>query len=336
MAVALTANFSSQVSNSLRENFSDIVATIDPTEVPVQANIGRIEISNPEGYEHQLDSLNTPTNAGFEDGFDFEDLTSALTTRVRLKMRAQVQAKAIKISNRLEETDKAGVDSEISYQLARRAEDMRRDCENTITTLREPVPSAAGIAPLTGGIPSWLTTNVDYNTQNAPTLGADGEPNWTAGTATARGITETALLALLRGSYDAGGNIDMWSVSPAVKQLMSLFFFTANARIATQYQDAGAKPGRGLQVVGAVDFYVSDFGVIAIVPNRFHNDPADIFMLDTDMWEIGTFRGYEVHEMGLMGDYQSYMLVHDFGLVSRDEAASALFAEASQTIAMAA
>lgn len=332
MPVAVTANYSSTVSSSLREDLSDIITTIDPVETPIQANIGQIDISNPEGYEYQIDSLAAASTAGLEDGFAFSDLSSAVSTRTRLKSRAQIQAKGISISGRLQETDKAGVEDEIAYQLALRSEELSRDCEASICTFRTPVASASGTAPLVAGIPTWIRTNTDYDAGGAaPTL-SGGEP--VVGTAgSARALDESLFLALLGGCYDAGGNPDMVSVGRAVKQLMSQYFFTANARIATQYQEHGKSPSEGLQVVGAVDYYVSDFGVLAIVPNRFQR-ASDVLILDTSLWELGTFRSYQVKEIGTNGDSEEYMILHDFTLVSRNEAGSAIFADTSTTAAM--
>jgi hypothetical protein len=333
--MALTANFSAAVSDSLRENFSDIITTIDPTETPIQANIAQTSIKNPEGYEWQIDSLNTQVLTGLTDGFAFADAADRVTTRTRLLARCMIQAKSIEISNRLEETDKAGVDSEISYQLALASEDLKRDCEGAITDFATPIVSASGTAPKTAGIPTWIRTNTDYGaTGAAPTLSGKEPVVGTAGTA--RALDESDFLDLLGGCYTSGGNPDMVSLGVSSKQAFSQYMFTANARIATQYQDQGRAPSAGLQVVGAVDFYVSDFGTLAIVPNRFQAQDTDMLILDTSLFELGVFRGYQVHEMGLDGDRQRFLVLHDFCLISRDEAGSAIYADIDTAAAMTA
>lgn len=331
---ALTANFSTEVSGSLREDFSDIVTVIDPTETPIQANIAQTDISNPEGYDYQIDNLNTASTAGQTDGFAFSALGDSVTARIRLKSRAMIQARGFTISDRLEATDKAGADSEIANQLALRSEDLKRDCEASITTFRTPVASASGTAPLAAGIPTWIRTNRSFGATGAdptlsgsePVVGTDGTP---------RAVDESIFLDLLGQCYDSGGNPDMVSVSRAVKQVMSQYFFTTNARIATPYQDHGRSPSSGIQVVGAVDYYVSDFGVLAIVPNRFQRS-TDVLILDTSLFELGVFRGYQVRQMGIDGDRESYMILHDFTVISRQEAGSACFADASGSTAMVA
>jgi len=335
MAVDLTALYSNEVSDSVREDLSDIITNIDPTETPIQANIGQVDVDNPSFYEWTLDGLNTPTDGGVEDGFDFSDLTDAVTTRSRLKAVCQIQARAFKISGRVEKANKAGVDSEIAHQLALRSDDLKRDCEKAITSFRSPVDADSGTAPLTAGIPTWIRTNRDNETGGSPNSGADptlsnGEPVVGTDDSSTDPMDESRFLALLADCYDAGGNPDMVSVVPDQKQQMSLFFFSSNARIATQYQDHKSNPSSGLQVAGAVDYYVSDFGVLAIVPNRFQRS-TDVLILDTSLWEIGTFRGYEVQHMGKDGDHERYALIHDFCLISRDESGSANLADRDAT-----
>lgn len=334
----LTATYTAAVSESTREDLSDIITVIDPTETPIQANLAQIDISNPDGFEWTTDSLNTPTDAGVEDGFDFTDTVppDGVTTRARYLARCQIQAKGIKISNRQELNDKAGLDSEISHQLAMRADDLKRDCEQAITSFRTPVAAAAGTPPLVAGIPTWIRTNATVASTGgaAPTI--SGREPVVGTTGTLEAATEDEILDLIGSAWDEGGNIDMISVARAVKQNLSKFFFSSSARIATQYQDQGRSPGSGLQVVGAVDYYVSDFGVHAIVPNRFQNLTSDMLMLDTSLWEIGVFRGFEVQEMGVEGDNQRFVILHDFTLIARDEAGSAIRAGIDPTAAFTA
>lgn len=325
-----TANYDTKIQSTRRENLSNIITTIDPTETPIQANIAQIDVANPEGYEHHVDELAAASAAGVVDGVAFSTLADAVSTKVRLLSRCQIQAKGISITGRAEETDAAGFDSLISYELALRAEELKRDCEAAITTYRTPVASASAVVPLVAGIPTWIRTNIDFVTAGPtlsgkePVVGTDGA---------VRATDESIFLDLLGGCYDSGGNPDMVSVGRAIKQKMSQYFFTANARIATQYQDQGRSPSSGLQVVGAVDYYVSDFGVLAIVPNRFQRS-RDMLILDTTLWELGVFRGYEVRQMGLTGDSEEFMLTHDFTIVSRNEKGNATFMDLDVTAAM--
>jgi len=339
MAVSpsLLATYTSNVGESLKEDVSDIITNISPTEYPIQANIGSISIDNPEFFEWQIDTLADARTNGEVDGFAFSDLDNTLTTRTRLKAVCQIQSRGFSVSDRQEEVSKYGLDSEISYQATLRGEELRRDCEKVITTPTTPVDSASGTAPLTAGIPSWLRTNTSRNGGSDPGL-TSGEPSSAAAgdiDGTDRALSEADLLTVIGEIYDEGGNPDMVSVGRTVKQRFSQYMLSGNARSATQYQDQGRSPNSGIQVVGAVDYYVSDFGVLAVVPNRFQRED-DVLILDTSLWELGTFRGYQLKENGRDGDKLDFFVVHDFCLISRNEAGSGVVADIDETTAMTA
>jgi hypothetical protein len=170
-----------------------------------------------------------------------------------------------------------------------------------------------------------------------PTL-SGGEPVVGAGadgTTTGRALSEATLLDLVGQIYDNGGNPTMIEVSRDLKQGWSAYMLSGNARSATQYQDQGRKPNQGIQVVGAVDYYVSDFSVLSVVPNRFSR-ASDVTIYDTSLWEKGTFRNYEVLELGIEGDSQRFIMLHDFALISRDESGSAIIRDLDDTLAMTA
>lgn len=336
--MALTAIYDVTASEWLKEDVSQTVEIIDPTETPIQANISVIGIDNAEEYDWFQDSLDAADDGGFEDGFLFEDLNDDVTIRTKRRARSMIQARGIEISDRLQEVGKHAVDDEIGYQLALRGEELKRDCEAAITSLRSPVVSADGVAPLTSGIPSWLATN-NYRAAggNDPTI-TNFEP--VAVTATVDGtsteaVSEANVLDVLGSIYDQGGNPDMISVGRDLKQAWSGYMLSGNSRSATQYQDQGKSPGAGIQVVGAVDYYVSDFGTLAVVPNRFQR-ARDMLILDTSLWEVGEFRGYQVKEMGRNGDSEKLYILHDFCLIARDEAGSGVVADADGSVAMTA
>jgi hypothetical protein len=335
---ALLATYTSNVGASLKEDVSDIITNISPTEYPIQANIGSISVDNPEFFEWQLDTLNAARDNGEIDGFAFSALDNVLTTRTRLKAVCQIQARGFSVSDRQEEVSKYGLDSEISYQATLRGEELRRDCEKVITRPATPVDSADSTVPITAGIPSWLRTNTSRDGGGSDPGLTNGEPSSADPgdiDGTDRALSEADFLTVVGEIYDEGGNPDMVNVGRAVKQKWSQYMLSGNARSATQYQDQGRSPNSGIQVVGAVDYYVSDFGVLAIVPNRFSRED-DVLILDTSLWELGTFRGYQLKENGRDGDKLDFFVVHDFCLISRNEAGSGVVADIDETTAMTA
>jgi hypothetical protein len=336
MAVALTTAYSAPVLASTREDVSEIISNIDPTETPISANIGTEPVDNPTLHQWQYDGLNATSITGEIDGVEQVDLPDAITTRGKLAAPCMIQGKGIRVTRRQQAVDKYGVDDEVAYQLAKAGAELKRNQEAVITSFRTPVAASAGVAPLVAGIPTWIKTNTDRGAGGAdPTIsGTPGQP--VIGTdGTVRAMDESLILELVGMSYDEGGKIDLISVGRAAKQAMSAFFFGTSTRIATPYQDFGKSPNMGVTVVGAVDVIVTDFGPVAVIPNRFQR-ARDVLMLDTAQWSIGIFDDYFVEEVAKTGDYESHMVLHDFTLISHAEEASAIFADADGTAAMVA
>lgn len=337
MAVGITATYNTNTSASTREDVSEIISNIDPTETPISANIGTEQVDNPVLHNWQKDSLAATAVTGEVDGVEHSALTDAVSTaRSRLAMTCMIQGKGISITRRQQKLDKYGVDDEVAYQLAKAGAELKRNQEACICTPRTPVAAASGTAPLTAGIPTWIRTNHAAGSGGAaPTLaGTPSQP--VVGTdGTVRALDESIILGLVKQSYDEGGKIDLISVGSDAKMALSAFMFGTSSRIATPYQDFGKNPNMGVTVVGAVDVIVTDFGPVAIIPNRFQR-ARDVLMLDTSQWAIGIFDDYFVEEMAKTGDYEKHMVLHDFGVISYAEEASAWFADADGTAAMVA
>lgn len=65
--------------------------------------------------------------------------------------------------------------------------------------------------------------------------------------------------------------------------------------------------------------YVSDFGSISIVPNRFSR-ARDAYVIDPDMVEMATLRPLQSEELAKTGDATKYMLLAEYGLQVNNEA----------------
>ena len=318
--------------NKVREDLTDIIYNISPTERPFHQNVGR-ESASSDLHEWVIDSLADASDSNKHiDGDDFDGNT--LTVGTRLGNYQQISRKDIVISRRADIVRKAGRRSELNYQIAKAGRELQRDCEMSATANKVPVAGSSTVAPVTGGIPVWLTTNTSEGTNGAdaglattgiPSAASAGSGTLPSGGARVNGstrtMTETLLLSTIASIYTEGGDPDMIMMHPSAKQRFSNYMFAADARIATQYQDAGAKPSKGVTAVGAVDVYVSDFGVLDVVPNRFQAE-RDLFVLDTEMWAISYLDGYHVEKIGKTGDSERRVLLTDWGVVSKNEAAS--------------
>lgn len=321
---------------NVREDLTDVIYNISPTEVPFQANAGRGGASNTL-KEWQIDELETPdgSNAAI-DGADFGADSSDPASRVGVYM--QISIKYIAVSRRANIVNKAGRKSALAYQIAKKGKALRRDVETIALQNQATLAGNSTTASLTAGVPAWLKTNTSRGgTGTDPALSNTtyGEPTTAAGDGTVRALAESDLLGILKDCYVQGGNPNMIMVGPTCKQNFSNYMFTTDARIATQYQDQGPKNRGGVSVVGAVDVYVSDFTVIDIVPNRFQRE-RDVFVLDSEYWDISYLDGYKTETIAKIGDSERRHILVDWAVKSNNEAASGIVADVDETTPMVA
>lgn len=322
--------------DNAREQLHDTITNISPTETPFQSNIGKGTCKNTL-TEWLMDSLAAASTSNAHiDGDEFS--ADSLTAAARLSNYAQISRKDIRVTRRANKVDKAGRKKELSYQIAKAGKELKRDVEAIITGNQAAVAGSNSVAPKTGSLCAWLTTNTDRGATGAdPTLsGTDnGYPDAAATDGTDRALSEATLQGVIKDCYVAGGTPSMIMMSPTVKQRFSNYMFGSSARIATPYQDHGAKKNGGAQVVGAVDVYVSDFGTLDVVPNRFQRDD-DVFVIDTEMWSLDYLDGYTTESMGKTGDAEDRVILVDYALCSKNEAASGIVADIDETTAMVA
>lgn len=323
--------------DNVREDLTDVIYNISPTEVPYQANAGR-GTALQTLHEWQIDELETPdTGNAAIDGADFGTDSSDPAQRIGVYM--QISIKYLAVSRRANIVNKAGRKSELAYQIAKKGKALRRDVESIATLNQATLAGNSTTASLTAGLGAWIATNTVRGAGGAdPALsgGTFGQPTTAATDGTQAALSEADILTVLREAYIQGGNPNMIMVGPTVKQRISNYMFdqaTPQARVATQYQDQGPTNRGGVSVVGAVDVYVSDYTVLDIVPNRFQRE-RDVWILDTEFWEISYLDGYKTETIAKIGDAERRHILVDWGNSSLNEAASGVVADVDETAAM--
>lgn len=326
--------------NNVREDLTDVIYNISPTEVPAQSNFGR-GTSMQTFKEWQIDELAAAADNAQIDGDEFSGIV--LTKADRLGNFHQISRKDLVVSRRANIVNKAGRKAEMAYQIAKEGKALRRDVEVAITLRKIAVQGNSTTAMESAGIAAWIRTNLSRGaTGTAPTLSGttEGFPNAVGSAGTAQALSEADFLDVVRQCYDEGGNPNMMMLPTQSKQGFSNFLFgTSSNRVATQRQDQGANPRGGISVVGAVDVYVTDFSIIDIVPNRFSPSGAtasEIYILDTEYWEVTYLDGYKTETIAKIGDHERRMLLVDWSLQSHNEAASGLVADVDSTTAVTA
>jgi hypothetical protein len=301
-----TNTFDTYDSVGEREDLSDVIYSISPTDTPFLSSAAKTK-ATAVLHEWQTDALAAAvtSNAVIEGD---EATLDASTATTRLSNSCQIMDKTVVITGTQESVDKAGRASEIAYQIAKKAKELKRDMESTLTSNNAEVTGGSGTARQLGALGSWVTTNDDLGASGASGAGA-GNAAHTNGTQ--RAFTESQLKSVIKSVWNAGGDPSMIMVGPFNKQKLS--GFTGNS---TRF-DAGADA----TLYTSVDVYASDFGQLQVVPNRFSRD-RDAYVLDMDYWGVAFLRDFSMHELAKTGDSEKRQLLVEATLESRNEAAS--------------
>jgi hypothetical protein len=291
-----------------------VIANISPEETPFQSNVGSKSVSNTY-FEWQKDSLAAADATARISGDDVSsfDSTSATT---RVGNYTQILRRTVIVADNLEAVDKAGRDSELAYQVAKRGKELKRDIEAVLTANNARVAGGTGTAPETAGLGAWIATNDNFGTSGASPTG-DGSDARTDGTQ--RAFTEAMLQSVMSSVWTAGGNPSVLMVGAFNKQAVSAF-----AGIAAQRYMA---PADGpTTIIGAADVYMSDFGTLSVVPNSFQR-ARDAWVLDTEMAAVCNLRPIDKVDLAKTGDASKAMLIWEGGLEVSNEAAHGLIAD---------
>ena len=306
-----TNTFDTYDSVGEREDLSDVIYSISPTDTPFLSSAAKTQ-ATAVLHEWQTDSLaSAVTNNAVIEGD--EATLDASTATTRLSNSTQIMDKTVVITGTQESVDKAGRASEIAYQIAKKAKELKRDMEATITGNIAEVTGGSGTARKMGTLGSWVVTNDDMASDGASGAGA-GNAAHTDGTQ--RAFTEAQLKSVIKSVWNAGGDPSMVMCGPFNKQKLS--GFTGNS---TRF-DAGADA----TLYTSVDVYASDFGQLQVVPNRFSRD-RDAYVLDMEYWGIAFLRDFSMHELAKTGDSEKRQLLVEATLESRNEGASGLVAD---------
>lgn len=317
------------------DDVHDIITNIAPTETPFHMRMKK-ENASSDLHEWLSDTLRAAAQNIHIDGDDFAG--DARTAPVRLSNYQQISREDIVVTRRANKVKKYGRKDELGYEIAKSGKLLKRDCESDALRNNAAVQGNDTTASETAGAPAWFRTNTSRGVGGAdPTLSSTtyGYPNAGATDGTDRALSEATLQGVIRDAWTAGGNPSIIMCGPTVKQRMSNYLFGSDARIATPYQDHGKNPGSGITAIGAADVYITDYGKMEIIPNRFQRED-DVFIFDPEHWAVSYLDGYQTHKIAKSGDSEKRMLVVDWGVVCREEAGSGIVADIDETTAMVA
>ena len=316
----------------LREDLSDIIYNISPTETPFLTMAGRGTATGTK-HEWQVDELAPAAANAVVEGNDAAATTEQPTERV--SNHCQISDKVALVSGTIEAVDKAGRQSELSYLLAKKSKELKRDIEfNCVgvsnTAVARSGSSTAGESAslnaffnvdLAGGPSNTSATNLSGLHQSRGATAVDGGFSnvdvFTAPTdGTQRALLESDLKSVIQGAWTNGGDPSVIMAGPFNKTVISSF--TGNS--------TRMDVGEDKRLVAAIDVYVSDFGEHKVVPNRFQRS-RDVYCLTPELWEVAYLRDFRQHALSKTGDSEKRQILAEWTLVGKNQSGNAVVAD---------
>lgn len=299
---APTNTYTSAPAVGNREDLTDMIYRITPTDTPFMSMIGKGKATSTK-HEWQTQDLASPSNNTAAEG---DDATAAtVTPTVRLNNYTQISTKTVSVSGTQEAVVSAGRKSEMGYQMMLKSLELRNDMEVGLTQNNVAVTASPRQSR---GLVGWAGDNVDAGVGYVA-------PNYVTNVAQTDGtqaaFTEARLKNVLQKVYTAGGNPNVIMLPPLAKQTFSTF--TGGT---TKFDKSEDKT-----LTAALDVYVSDFGELKAVPNR-RMRTRDVFVLDPDMWAVAYLRPFFTQDLAKTGDSIRKQIVAEYTLEAKNPKAN--------------
>lgn len=307
-----TNTFSSYDSVGNREDLSNAIHLLDTSATPFLSALEKVTATSTK-HEWQTEALASASASNFVIEGD-DATTDATTATSRRYNYTGISDKVALVSGTQEVIKKAGRNSEMAKQMAKRAKELKKDQEAILLANQAAAIGTDTTARNVAGAQAWIKTNINKAADaTAPT--GDGTDIHTDGTA--RALQESFIEAALADAWDSGGNPTMGICGKFQKRKIAGF-----SGSSTKTQDGAAK-----KVVNTVDMYVDPLGnEIKFIPCR--QAPTDVvFMFDMDMVKLAVLRDYQTHELAKTGDSIRKQLLTEYTLEMCNEAAHAVVSD---------
>ena len=212
-----------------------------------------------------------------------------------------------------EAVDNAGRAKEMAYQTLLIAKEQKLDIEKALFANQGNVAGSSTAARKTGGVPSWLITNVNFQSGNsgANPTGDGTDARTDDGTPTA--FSQTKFDDVMQSIWEEGGKPDTCYLSAFQMNVALGFTGNNNQRSAVQAGDE--------TVVKSLAVYVTPWGTVQFMPSR-ENRSRDVFILQDNMWECAVLRPTKNVALAKNGDNTTRQVTTELALCSKNEKAN--------------
>jgi len=237
-----------------KEDLLEQITNISPYDTPFVSQAPKVGCRH---IYHQwlVDTLSTPDLSGAVEGADWSlDTTTAPSRIFNVTM---ILRKDVGLSMSQRAVDTAGFADQYAYEVQKATKELAIKLERCVFGALTTATGASGTARVMKGLQAFVTTNTAAAGNNAGTAGDsthDGQ------------LSVGDFNDMLNTIYSAGGNPEQVYVSPKVKRQISAFAVPGAAAGNVYAKNIAAVDKK---LIGAIDFYDSDFGLIQIVLDRW-------------------------------------------------------------------
>jgi hypothetical protein len=310
-----TNTFDSYDMTGIREDLSDVIYDVSPSETPFYSACAKVKATNTY-HEWQTDALRSSAANAHVEGDD--TAAEARTATSRLGNYTQIFKNAVSISGTDDGLNKAGRAKEMAYQILKVAKEQKLDIEKALFDNNARAAGNSTTARELAGAPAWMVTNVEGASDGSVATG-DGTDAYTDGTQEA--FTQARFDSAMQSIWEQGGKPD--AVYLSAFQMNKALSFTG---MNNQRSTIGASVGGTNSVVNAMDVYVTPWGTVEFVPTR-ENRGRDVFIMQSDMWKVANLRPTKNTELAKTGDSMKRQVVTELTLVCANEKSSGLIAD---------
>ncbi len=249
-----------------REDLTDIIAMISPTDTPMLSRFGKTKAKNTL-HEWQADALDSASTTGVVEGSDVE--TTALTPTSRLSNYTQISRRMFRVSKTQEAIDHAGRASEYAYQASKALKMLANDMEKTLHD-GTGNSGASGTARELKGVRAAITTNI--------VTAATGS--------TTAALSLDKLNELLRTIWAQGGKPNAIYVNGTQKEAIAKLSTPITRNI-----DAASK-----RYTNVVNVFDSAYGPLDIILDRYATT-SELLALQEDQFKVAFLRPVSIEKL---------------------------------------
>ena len=310
-----------QNAKNIREDLGNVIFNVTPFMTPFTSGIAQTK-ATADNHEWLTDTYadSVSSNAAIEaEKVD----SSEGSERTRKGNYVQIATKGVTVTKKAEMFDRAGVPGkEMAYQLMKKGKELQMDVEKQVLSNQIKVIPTNAAAGVSATVASWIFKNqVVSGTGGVKNTASTGLTQPTPGTSEA--MTQANLDELLDGVWNNSGDFSSAKIMGSAGTISTL---RNNAEVSKGISTDVTTNAADGEIINRVAVYVSQFGPIAVVPNK--HMPADtLYVLDYSTWGLAFAGGKKMHttDIATQASAEQKLLECYYTLEARSEEANAAY-----------